>query len=99
MGGSTSLASWTLLEVKGIGLFATHSGLLGPVTVLHRRNLTLPLPDPRKGSMVHIGCASAALAFAIFLGPRVDLNSANNDHVPHNLTYVQIGTGILWFGW
>lgn len=46
------------------------------------------------GTVVHMSAGWAALACAIFLKRRTDTN-----HQPARITYVLIGTGLLWFGW
>ncbi|RVT99919.1 ammonium transporter [Mucilaginibacter limnophilus] len=46
------------------------------------------------GTVVHMSAGWAALASAIYLKRR---NEAN--HSPARITYVIIGTGLLWFGW
>jgi Amt family ammonium transporter len=46
------------------------------------------------GTVVHMSAGWAALACAIFLKRRSDTN-----HQPARITYVLIGTGLLWFGW
>lgn len=46
------------------------------------------------GTVVHMSAGWAALASALFLKRR---NEAN--HSPARITYVMIGTGLLWFGW
>src|SRR6201991_3996991 len=46
------------------------------------------------GTVVHMSAGWAALASAIYLKRR---NEAN--HAPARITYVMIGTGLLWFGW
>ncbi|MDN3581334.1 ammonium transporter [Mucilaginibacter flavus] len=46
------------------------------------------------GTVVHMSAGWAALASAIYLKRR---NEAN--HSPARITYVMIGTGLLWFGW
>ena len=49
------------------------------------------------GNVVHISAGVAALVTTMFIGKRKNLNG----HVPapHNLPFVVIGTGLLWFGW
>lgn len=50
------------------------------------------------GTVVHMAGGLAALAGAIFLGPR----SSNRHRTPLNpahIPYVLLGTGMLWFGW
>lgn len=49
------------------------------------------------GTVVHINAGIAALATALFIGRRKNLDS--NTPVPHNLPFVVLGTALLWFGW
>ncbi len=46
------------------------------------------------GTVVHMSAGWAALAGAIFLGKRKVQKST-----PARITYVLLGTGLLWFGW
>jgi Amt family ammonium transporter len=46
------------------------------------------------GTVVHISAGMAALASVFVLGKRRD-----TAHLPHNIPYVALGTGLLWFGW
>lgn len=46
------------------------------------------------GTVVHMSAGFAALAGALFLGKRKNL-----DHQPSNIPFVILGTGMLWFGW
>ncbi len=48
------------------------------------------------GTVVHMSAGIAALAGAIFLGPR---NEQYSQHLPANIPYIILGTGLLWFGW
>lgn len=48
------------------------------------------------GTVVHMSAGFAALAGAIFLGPRKD---ANKPFKPANIPYILLGAGMLWFGW
>jgi Amt family ammonium transporter len=49
------------------------------------------------GTVVHMSAGLAALAGAVFLGPRrADLG---HGHTASNIPYVLLGTGLLWFGW
>lgn len=54
----------------------------------------LGILDFAGGTVVHVNAGIAALIGAIVLGKRKDLAL-----IPHNLTLVLIGTGLLWFGW
>ncbi|MDD5120945.1 MAG: ammonium transporter [Candidatus Omnitrophica bacterium] len=49
------------------------------------------------GTVVHINAGIAALVTAIILGKRTNLDK--NVPAPHNLPFVALGTGLLWFGW
>ena len=50
------------------------------------------------GTVVHTSAGMAALAGAIVLGRR-KLLEAGGEHVPANIPFVILGTGMLWFGW
>jgi Amt family ammonium transporter len=50
------------------------------------------------GTVVHISAGMAALAGAIYLGPRASRKNGEED-VVSNVPYVLLGTGLLWFGW
>ncbi len=49
------------------------------------------------GTVVHINAGIAALATAFVIGKRNNLEK--NVPAPHNLPFVALGTGLLWFGW
>ncbi|GAA4929743.1 ammonium transporter [Mucilaginibacter defluvii] len=46
------------------------------------------------GTVVHMSAGWAALASAIYLKQRTD-----KAHAPARISYVLLGTGLLWFGW
>ncbi len=48
------------------------------------------------GTVVHMSAGFAALAGAIFLGRRKDVNK---EFKPANIPYILLGAGMLWFGW
>jgi Amt family ammonium transporter len=50
------------------------------------------------GTVVHISAGMAALAGALYLGPRKSRKNGEED-VASNIPYVLLGTGLLWFGW
>ena len=54
--------------------------------------------DFASGAVVHMSAGLAALAGALYLGRR-ETRKRKIAHVPANLTYVMLGTGLLWFGW
>jgi Amt family ammonium transporter len=49
------------------------------------------------GTAVHINAGAAGLALAIVLGRRIGFKK--NPTRPHNLPFVLLGAGLLWFGW
>ncbi len=46
------------------------------------------------GTVVHMSAGWAALASALYLGKRKE-----QQHTPARVSYVILGTGLLWFGW
>lgn len=52
------------------------------------------IKDFAGGTVVHMSAGFAALAGVIIMGKR-----KNFEHNPSNITYVLLGTGLLWFGW
>jgi Amt family ammonium transporter len=49
------------------------------------------------GTVVHINAGIAALATALIIGRRKNLDS--NVPAPHNIPFIVLGTALLWFGW
>lgn len=49
------------------------------------------------GIVVHISSGFSALVFALMIGKR--LGYPRERILPHNLTMVLLGAGLLWFGW
>ncbi|MEO6150750.1 MAG: ammonium transporter [Mucilaginibacter sp.] len=48
------------------------------------------------GTVVHMSAGWAALASALYLKKR---NTVEDAHTPARISYVILGTGLLWFGW
>ena len=46
------------------------------------------------GTVVHMSAGFAALAGVLVLGKR-----KKSEHIPTNIPFVLLGTGLLWFGW
>lgn len=59
---------------------------------------TLGVLDFAGGTVVHMSAGFAALAAAIFLGPR-KIHEQKISTAPANIPFVLLGTGMLWFGW
>lgn len=57
----------------------------------------LGLVDFAGGIVVHVTAGVAALASVIFVGRRKILPGEST--APHNIAFVALGTGLLWFGW
>ena len=49
------------------------------------------------GTVVHVNAAAAAVVAALVVGPRTDY--ARQAILPHNVPFVILGAGLLWFGW
>ncbi|MDD5773396.1 MAG: ammonium transporter [bacterium] len=49
------------------------------------------------GTVVHISAGVAALVTAILIGRRKNIE--HSTPTPHNLPFIVLGTGLLWFGW
>jgi Amt family ammonium transporter len=53
--------------------------------------------DYAGGTVVHVNAAVSAFVAALVLGPRKDY--ARQAILPHNVPFVLLGAGLLWFGW
>src|SRR6188508_1698245 len=49
------------------------------------------------GTVVHVNAGVAALVAAMVVGKRSDYGSSSI--LPHNVPFVLLGSGLLWFGW
>ncbi|MSP62934.1 MAG: ammonium transporter [Myxococcales bacterium] len=65
-----------------------------PDGFLHRSGVL----DFAGGTVVHLSAGVAALVGARALGRR-HTHIAGHAHVPANIPFVMLGTGMLWFGW
>lgn len=50
------------------------------------------------GTVVHINAGISALVMALMIGPREDYRRGHAI-LPHNITFVFMGTSFLWIGW
>ncbi|MEA4931980.1 MAG: ammonium transporter [Lawsonibacter sp.] len=81
------LVAWSLLVYIPIVHWVWGGGFLQQMGVI----------DFAGGLTVHASAGISALASAIFIGKRTIL--PNESTAPHDVTYVALGTGLLWFGW
>jgi len=49
------------------------------------------------GIVVHVNAGIAALVMALMIGRRKNLDKGTP--APHNVPFIALGTGMLWFGW
>lgn len=78
---------WSTFVYSPLAHMVWGRGLLGAMGAL----------DFAGGTVVHISSGISALVAAWMLGPRKDWMV--KPIVPHNVPYVLLGVGILWFGW
>ncbi len=78
---------WGLLVYAPVTHWVWGGGWLGGLGAL----------DFAGGAVVHVNAGIAALVAALVLGPRLDYGRAAL--IPHNVPFVLLGAGLLWFGW
>lgn len=83
------VASWVFNYVK--------DPLTGAVTSGGWIVAQLGAIDFAGGTAVEVNSGAAALALALVLGKRIGF--AKGIHKPHNVPFVLLGAGLLWFGW
>jgi Amt family ammonium transporter len=83
----TFIALWGLLVYAPVAHWVWGGGWLGKLGVL----------DFAGGTVVHINAGISALVAAAVLGPRKDYG--RQAILPHNVPFVLLGAGLLWFGW
>jgi len=82
------ISIWSLVVYAPIAHWVWGGGwLAGTFTTL----------DFAGGTVVHINAAAAAVVGALVLGPRKDYG--RQALLPHNVPFVLLGAGLLWFGW
>lgn len=78
---------WTLVVYAPVAHWVWGGGWLS----------TLGALDFAGGTVVHINAAMAALVAALVVKPRQDYG--RQALLPHNVPFVLLGAGLLWFGW
>ena len=81
------IAVWGLLVYAPVTHWVWGGGWLGEMGAL----------DFAGGAVVHVNAGIAAVVAALVLGARKDYG--NEAIIPHNVPFVLLGAGVLWFGW
>jgi Amt family ammonium transporter len=81
------LVFWSILVYIPLAHWVWGGGFLAQLGVV----------DFAGGIVVHMSAGFAALASVFIVGKRKILPAEKVQ--PHNITYVALGTGLLWFGW
>jgi Amt family ammonium transporter len=82
------ICAWSLVVYAPVAHWVWGGGWLGA---------SLGALDFAGGTVVHINAAAAAAVAALVLGPRKDYG--RQALLPHNVPFVLLGAGLLWFGW
>ena len=83
------IALWSILVYAPVAHWEWGGGFLGANGV--------GALDFAGGAVVHANAGAAALATAVYIGRRRGFGT--DDMSPHNVPFVVLGAGILWFGW
>lgn len=78
---------WTLFVYSPMAHWVWGGGWLAQMGAL----------DFAGGTVVHVNAATAACAAAVLVGRRQEYPSSSL--LPHNVPFVLLGAGLLWFGW
>ncbi|MCT0212476.1 MULTISPECIES: ammonium transporter [unclassified Synechococcus] len=81
---------WSLLIYSPMAHMVWGGGFIGPLG-------TIGAIDFAGGTVVHIASGVAALVAAAIVGPRNAYPNATRP--PHNVPFILLGAGLLWFGW
>jgi Amt family ammonium transporter len=83
----TFISLWAILVYAPLAHWVWGGGWLADMGAL----------DFAGGTVVHINAAVAALVAAVVVGRRQEYPSSSL--LPHNVPFVLLGSGLLWFGW
>lgn len=81
------IVAWGLLVYAPVCHWVWGGGWLGDLGAL----------DFAGGAVVHVNAGAAAVVAALLLGTRKDYG--RQALLPHNVPFVLLGAGMLWFGW
>ena len=83
----TFISLWALVIYSPIAHWVWGGGWLAQMGAL----------DFAGGTVVHVNAGVAALVAAVCVGKRSDYKQSSI--LPHNVPFVLLGSGLLWFGW
>jgi Amt family ammonium transporter len=83
----TFISLWALVVYSPIAHWVWGGGWLAQMGAL----------DFAGGTVVHVNAAVAAVVAAMVVGKRAQYPSSSL--IPHNVPFVLLGAGVLWFGW
>jgi Amt family ammonium transporter len=83
----TFITVWSLVVYAPVAHWVWGGGFLAKMGAL----------DFAGGTVVHVNAGVAALVAAVVVGKRRDFKQAGL--LPHNVPFVLLGAGLLWFGW
>jgi Amt family ammonium transporter len=81
---------WSIFIYCPLAHMVWGGGYIGPFG-------TIGAIDFAGGTVVHIASGVAALVSAAIVGPRTTY--PDNMRPPHNVPFILLGAGLLWFGW
>lgn len=81
------ISLWVVLVYAPVAHWVWGGGWLGSMGAL----------DFAGGAVVHVNAGAAAMVAAMVLGSRKDYG--RQALLPHNVPFVLLGAGLLWFGW
>lgn len=81
------MTAWLILVYYPLAHMVWGGGFLGQIHAI----------DFAGGDVVHISSGVTGLVLALVLGKRRDYERL--DYRPHNIPFVVLGAGLLWFGW
>jgi len=81
---------WSLFVYSPMAKMVWGGGFLGPFG-------DVGAIDFAGGTVVHIASGVAALVAAAIVGPRTNWPASRRP--PHNVPFILLGAGLLWFGW
>ena len=92
----TKFVGWTVYVAAWVTIvyFPVAHWVFSPNGFIYKN---LHVMDFAGGTAVHINAGAAGLAMALVLGKRVGFG--RDPMRPHNVPFVMLGVGLLWFGW